>query len=84
MRRINRTTGTTFVFSTHDPKVLNMANRRVDLEDGMIVRLGMRVQRDWTFTTKREAHPSAPEPGVDVKPPEPGVDVKPPGVVAGA
>ena len=34
MRRINRTTGTTFVFSTHDPKVLDMADRRVDLEDG--------------------------------------------------
>src|SRR5205823_3227988 len=42
MRRINRKTGRTFLFSTHDQRVIDMAVRRVDLEDGEIVRLGMR------------------------------------------
>ena len=53
MRKINRTTRTTFVFSTHDPKVLDMADRRVDLEDGEIVRLGVRVGKEWTFAHER-------------------------------
>ncbi len=43
MRRINRKFGTTFIFSTHDPRVLEIADRRVDIEDGTIVRLGVRV-----------------------------------------
>jgi ABC-type lipoprotein export system ATPase subunit len=41
------------VFSTHDQKVLNMADRRVDLEDGEIVRLGMRVADKWVFALER-------------------------------
>jgi putative ABC transport system ATP-binding protein len=53
MKKINRATGTTFVFSTHDQKVLNMADRRVDLEDGEIVRLGMRVADKWVFALER-------------------------------
>ncbi len=60
MRKINRTTRTTFVFSTHDQKVLDMADRRVDLEDGQVVRLGMRAERNWVFATERDARlPSA-------------------------
>ena len=40
MRRINRQSGATFVFSTHDQRVIDMADRRVDLEDGEVVRHG--------------------------------------------
>jgi putative ABC transport system ATP-binding protein len=54
MRKINRSTRTTFVFSTHDQKVLDMADRRVDLEDGEIVRLGMRVNGKWVFALERD------------------------------
>jgi putative ABC transport system ATP-binding protein len=55
MRKINRATGTTFVFSTHDQKVLDMADRRVDLEDGEIVRLGARIDGEWRFAAERDA-----------------------------
>ena len=55
MRRINRKTGATFVFSTHDQRVIDMADRRVDLEDGEIVRFGVRKDKEWTFAMEREA-----------------------------
>jgi putative ABC transport system ATP-binding protein len=53
MRRINRQTGTTFVFSTHDQQVIDMADRRVDLEDGEIVRLGIRSGKEWVYAMER-------------------------------
>ena len=53
MKRINRQTGTTFVFSTHDQRVIDMADRRVDLEDGEIVRLGVRSGSDWKYALER-------------------------------
>jgi len=53
MRRINRRTGATFVFSTHDQRVIDMADRRVDLEDGEIVRLGMRNGKTWAYAMER-------------------------------
>jgi len=56
MRKINRQTRTTFVFSTHDQKVLDMADRRVDLEDGEIVRLGVNDGRKWTFALERNSN----------------------------
>jgi len=37
MRCINQDKGTTFVFSTHDPRVMEMAGRLVRLEDGEMV-----------------------------------------------
>jgi putative ABC transport system ATP-binding protein len=37
MQRINRESGTTFIFSTHDPRVMEMAGRVIRLEDGEIV-----------------------------------------------
>jgi len=55
MRRINQDTKVTFVFSTHDPKVIDMADRRVDLEDGEIVRLGVRSGEDWKYAFRRRA-----------------------------
>ena len=37
MRDLNREHGITFVFATHDPKVMKAANRVVCLEDGHII-----------------------------------------------
>ena len=53
MRQINRETGVTFIFSTHDAQVIRMADRRVDLEDGEIVRLGVRRGKDWVYAFER-------------------------------
>ncbi len=36
MRGINQDKGTTFIFSTHDPKVMDMADRVVAIEDGVL------------------------------------------------
>ena len=36
MQRLNKETGVTFVFATHDPRVINYANRVVTLQDGLI------------------------------------------------
>lgn len=36
MRRLNERHGTTFIFSTHDPMVMAMARRLVQLQDGTI------------------------------------------------
>jgi putative ABC transport system ATP-binding protein len=36
MKRINEEEGTTFIFSTHDPKVMEMADRVVHIEDGIL------------------------------------------------
>jgi putative ABC transport system ATP-binding protein len=55
MRKINRNYGTTFIFSTHDPRVLEMADRRVDLEDGKIVRLGVRGGHQWFYAYDRSS-----------------------------
>ncbi|RMG94643.1 MAG: ABC transporter ATP-binding protein [Candidatus Dadabacteria bacterium] len=37
MRRLNDEQGTTFIFSTHDPRLLDQVKRLVRLEDGRIV-----------------------------------------------
>jgi putative ABC transport system ATP-binding protein len=37
MREINRTKGTTFVFSTHDQRLLDRVNRQIHLQDGLIL-----------------------------------------------
>ncbi len=39
MQRLNRTMGTTFVFSTHDPRVMERAERVIRLVDGRIERV---------------------------------------------
>jgi putative ABC transport system ATP-binding protein len=36
MQRLNQETGTTFVFATHDPRVISFARRVVELRDGRI------------------------------------------------
>ena len=40
MARINQETGVTFVFATHDPRVISYARRVVRLQDGVIVENG--------------------------------------------
>lgn len=37
MKQINETTGTTFIFSTHDARIVDMADRVVSLADGRVV-----------------------------------------------
>ena len=37
MERLNKETGVTFVFATHDPRVIKYAHRVVTLRDGLIV-----------------------------------------------
>jgi len=37
MQKLNQETGTTFVFATHDPRVIKYAKRVVTLQDGLIV-----------------------------------------------
>jgi putative ABC transport system ATP-binding protein len=37
MTRLNRETGVTFIFATHDPRVVKYAHRVVRLQDGLIV-----------------------------------------------
>jgi putative ABC transport system ATP-binding protein len=38
MKKLNKDTGVTFVFATHDSRVINYAERVVTLEDGLIVK----------------------------------------------
>ncbi len=38
MKRLNKDTGATFVFATHDPRVIKYASRVVTLQDGLIVK----------------------------------------------
>ncbi len=38
MKKLNKETGATFVFATHDPRVIKYANRVVTLQDGVIVK----------------------------------------------
>jgi putative ABC transport system ATP-binding protein len=56
MKDVNRSSGTTFVFSTHDKKVIAKADRLVRIEDGHIRRLGVRTYDHWVVV--KERHPS--------------------------
>jgi putative ABC transport system ATP-binding protein len=38
MQKLNKDTGVTFVFATHDPRVISYARRVVTLEDGLTVK----------------------------------------------
>lgn len=38
MKKLNKETGVTFVFATHDPRVIQHAHRVVTLQDGLIVK----------------------------------------------
>ncbi len=53
MRDINRRFGTTFIFSTHDRKVIDAADRLIGIEDGSIRYIATRQDGRW--------HPVRPE-----------------------
>jgi putative ABC transport system ATP-binding protein len=55
MKQVNRSFGTTFVFSTHDKKIIAKADRLVRIEDGHIRRLGVRTYDHWVIV--KERHP---------------------------
>jgi len=37
MQKLNNETGVTFVFATHDPRVIKYAKRVVTLQDGLVI-----------------------------------------------
>lgn len=57
MKSINRQLGTTFIFSTHDQRVVDFSNRLVKVEDGLIRALGVRddLDRNWNLVRMRNA-----------------------------
>ena len=56
MKDINKMLGTTFVFSTHDKKVMAKADRLVRIEDGRIRMLGVRAGSRWVVVDERRRH----------------------------
>lgn len=55
MKQINRTFHTTFIFSTHDKRVIAKADRLVRIEDGEVAALGVRVDHKWSLIPQRQA-----------------------------
>jgi len=55
MKEINRSLHTTFVFSTHDKKVIARADRLVRIEDGRVRRLGIRTDNGWVLVRDRRS-----------------------------
>ena len=53
MKKINRSFKTTFIFSTHDKRVIAKADRLVRVEDGVIAHLGKRLHTKWTVIRPR-------------------------------
>jgi putative ABC transport system ATP-binding protein len=56
MREINRQSGTTFVFSTHDRHVMAMADRLVRIEDGHLAKLAVKGEGGWKQVKAAENH----------------------------
>jgi putative ABC transport system ATP-binding protein len=69
MKAINRRFKTTFIFSTHDRKVMSKADRLVWLEDGEVKTLGLRTPEKWILVNERRGKPKP----VDDKVPSDGV-----------
>ena len=62
MKKINEHLGTTFIFSTHDQKVIDHANRLVKIEDGSIKAFGIRNQKsNWHIARATSLASSATE-----------------------
>ncbi|MDP3638196.1 MAG: ABC transporter ATP-binding protein [Azonexus sp.] len=53
MKQINRHLKTTFIFSTHDQKVIDHADRLVQMEDGSITAFGVRNGKTWNLARVR-------------------------------
>jgi putative ABC transport system ATP-binding protein len=52
MDHLNRATGTTFIFSTHDPQVMERAHRMIRLQDGQVVSDEARTERGAAWPRK--------------------------------
>lgn len=61
MKAINRHLGTTFIFSTHDQRVIDMADRLVRVEDGVVTALGVRSEDKWNMVRVRNLSELAAE-----------------------
>ena len=48
MKQINRAFNTTFIFSTHDKRVIAKADRLIRVEDGEVSALGVRNEAKWS------------------------------------
>lgn len=59
MKDINRKLGTTFIFSTHDQRVIDMADRLVRIEDGTLRELGVRRGGQWLTVQLKNAAETA-------------------------
>ncbi len=55
MEHLNRETGTTFIFSTHDPQVMERAHRLIRLRDGQITGDDTRSTRETVATVNGDA-----------------------------
>lgn len=53
MKEINRKMATTFIFSTHDQKVIDFADHYIGIEDGAIRFLGVRKRGKWLIRDER-------------------------------
>ena len=63
MKEINRHLKTTFIFSTHDQKVIDHADRLVQMEDGSITAFGIRNEKSWNLARVRNQSESDDEDG---------------------
>ena len=53
MKEVNRKMATTFIFSTHDQKVIDFADHYIGIEDGEIRFLGVRKRGKWLIRDER-------------------------------
>ena len=53
MKEINKKMGTTFIFSTHDQKVIDFADHYVGIEDGQVRYLGLRKDGQWVIRDEK-------------------------------
>ena len=53
MKQINRAFNTTFIFSTHDKRVISKADRLIRVEDGEVSALGVRSEKKWSLARQR-------------------------------
>ena len=62
MQKINVERGTTFVFSTHDRRVMERADTQVRMEDGRIMKLGLKLaDGSWKFVLDQSKGEEGPE-----------------------
>ena len=53
MKESNRLYKTTFIFSTHDRRVMDMADRLVRVEDGEVTQIGIKGAAKWLMVNQR-------------------------------